>query len=344
MDDASIIQLRITAIKQETSLAKTFELEPITGGQLNYKAGQFLTLVFYTRHGEKRRSYSLSSAPREPLAITIKKVDNGEFSRLLIASAKVGDTLLSSGVSGFFVLKDSFPATQPFFFLAAGSGITPCFSLIKTLLYNYTNNVTLIYSNRSQADTIFYEALLTLRNLYPDRFTIRFLFSNVENVYESRLSNWLLRQLLQQYIHPSSIEPAFYICGPFDYMLMADITLRGYGISVENIYRENFSSMPPPALHRPPDTGPHLVTIHLGNETHSIDVQYPDSILAAARKQHLSLPYSCEAGRCGSCVATVISGEVWMAYNEVLVDEEIAKGRVLTCQGFPILGDAEIRF
>ena len=127
---------RIAYIITETKDAKTFVLQPTDNTAMDYKAGQFVTLVFDTKFGEKRRSYSISSSPdiNEPFSITIKKVENGEFSRLLITHAKEGGLLNSSGINGFFHLPDNMDGIDQFFFLAAGSGITPCYSIIKTLL------------------------------------------------------------------------------------------------------------------------------------------------------------------------------------------------------------------
>jgi ring-1,2-phenylacetyl-CoA epoxidase subunit PaaE len=95
---------------------------------------------------------------------------------------------------------------------------------------------------------------------------------------------------------------------------------------------------------RPPDVNEHRVTIHIDNHVYFVNVQYPQTILKAAKAKHIILPYSCEAGRCSSCAATCTSGKIWMAYNEVLTDDEVAKGRVLVCQAFPVGGDVEIVF
>src|SRR5436190_13540416 len=141
---------KISHIIPETKDAKTFVLQPTDNTIPHYKAGQFVTLVFNTKFGEKRRSYSISSSPElnESLSITVKKVENGEFSRFLIGHKKEGDILNSSGISGFFHLPDNIDNTDQFFFLAAGSGITPCYSIIKTLLTTTTKNVVLFYINR----------------------------------------------------------------------------------------------------------------------------------------------------------------------------------------------------
>lgn len=336
-------RIQVVQIIEETADAKTFVLQPLDGWVPVYKPGQFITLVFNTHGNEKRRSFSISSANDEPLAITVKKVDNGEFSRWMNYKAAVGDILSSTGISGFFVMPEQ-EHYERVFFLAAGSGITPCFALIKFLLIKTDKNIFLIYSNRTEADTIFYDDLKSLQEKFKARFTIRFLFSYKQQVLESRLSHWLLSHLLEEYLPGTKSHTLFFTCGPADYMIMAGISLRSNGILPGQIIKEDFSPLPRLVHPKPPDTNPHQVTIYINHTIHHIKVQYPDSITAAARAQGIALPYSCEAGRCGSCAATCLSGKIWMAYNEVLMDEEIEKGRVLTCQGFPVQGDAIIRF
>lgn len=345
IDNSIIKKLKIVKIVPETKSAKTFILEPLEDWEPFCQAGQFITLVFYTKHGEKRRSYSISSAPalNEPLSIMVKRIDNGEFSRFLLQHAKEDDVLYTSGISGLFVLPDDPDPAQHVCFIAAGSGITPCFSLIKTLLATRQNHITLIYSNRTVNEVIFYQALIALQLEYKQRFQIRFLLSESNDVYNKRLSRWLLDQLLDQYLGSHAASALFYLCGPYEYMQMAEITLRMY-TDKKNIIKENFSSLPRLIVPKPPDTEPHFVTIRIGDRIHRLMVQYPKSILATAKESGIELPYSCEAGRCASCIASCTKGKVWMAYNEVLVDKEVEKGRVLVCQGFPVGGDAEIVF
>ncbi|MEO6490489.1 MAG: iron-sulfur cluster-binding domain-containing protein [Ferruginibacter sp.] len=336
-------RVQILNIITETNDAKTFQFLFLDQSQPEYKAGQFITLVFFTRHGEKRRSYSISSSPglNEPFSITIKKVENGEFSRLLISKVKVGNILYYAGISGLFVLPQSPEHFMQYFFIAAGSGITPCYSLIKTLLVISKVKIILIYSNKSGEDTIFLNALQEIQVKYTDRIFIHFLYSNIYDVLKSRLSNWLLEEILKERLTVDPEKALFYLCGPFEYMRMANITLLNH-LPTKNIIKENFNNLPRLIIPKPPDTNEHNVLIHFNEQEYSLNVQYPSSILASAKAKNIALPYSCEAGRCGSCVATCTKGKVWMAYNEVLLDEEIEKGRVLLCQAFPIDGDAEI--
>jgi ring-1,2-phenylacetyl-CoA epoxidase subunit PaaE len=339
-------KLKIVSIVKETAAAKTFVLEPQDNWEPDYKAGQFITLVFFTEYGEKRRSFSITSSPLlgEALSITVKLLENGEFSRPLIYKAKEGDLLSSTGISGFFQLPEDNKVAEQYFFLAAGSGITPCFSLIKTLLHSTDKKAVLIYSNKSKADTIFFNQLKTLEKNYPGRIVIRFLYSGHSNIHHSRLSSGLLQLLLKEYIVVPKEKLLFYLCGPFSYMQMAEITLKTYGIHHTQIIKENFNSLPRLVIPKPPDTNAHTVTIKINGKGYPLLIKYPQTILAAAKKEHIPIPYSCEAGRCGSCAGTCTSGKIWMAYNEVLMDDELSKGKVLTCQSYPVGGDAVIEF
>lgn len=346
MQQSILHQLKVVEIIEETENAKTFLLQPLEEWQPVYKAGQYLTLVFFSNGTEKRRSYSLTSNPNEKLlSITVKRVVNGEFSRYLLDHTKIGSTLETIGIGGFFHFPEKLPAqTQQLFFLAAGSGITPVFALINEALQKFSDaEIILLYSNRNDKDVIFYKQLMQLQAQYSTRFRIEWLFSNSMNTYTGRLSNYLLNILLSKYVKEPQ-RTLFYLCGPFDYMLMINITLLAYGAKAEYIFREQFSTLPRIAKPVPPDTNQHTATLHIANNVYSISVQYPDTILAAAKKKNIMLPYSCEAGRCGSCVATCTLGKVWMAYNEVLLDDEIAKGKILVCQSYPVGGDIEIQY
>ncbi len=338
-----IKRLRILKVIVETENARTLLLKPLDNWKPAYKAGQFITLVFYTPFGEKRRSYSLTSSADkdEPLSITVKKIENGEFSRPLVYGAKPGDILFTSGIGGLFVLPEN-PGDHDYCFLAAGSGITPCFSLIRALLENSHATMTLLYSNKNRGDALFLTQIAELQDKFPQRLSTHLLFSDHSDLYYKRLSKWLLEQLLNKYL-PAEKKTLFYLCGPYEYMQMAEIVLLNRS-SKTYIIKENFSSLPRKILPEPPDKNMHLVTVKINGETHHLNVQYPKSILRTAIENKIELPYSCEAGRCASCIATCTKGSVWLAYNEVLVDNEIARGRILTCQGFPVHGDVEIVF
>lgn len=338
-------KLLVTKVIEETSVCKTIQLQAVDDQPIHYEAGQFLTFIFPKRQREERRSYSISASPilNEPLSITVKKIPNGEFSRKLVDNIKPGDILQTIGASGFFTLPADTSAYQQIFFIAAGSGIVPIMSMLKTILYTKPNiQVTLIYSNSSEKTTIFYKALRDLGTTFPAQLKIEWLMSSHHKLERARLGKWLLEILLKEYSITSFDKTLFYTCGPFDYMRMVTIKLLAEGVPAANIRKENFTIFKTVIKAVPPDQLMHIVTIHSHDKTHRLPVQYPETILQAAKKNGIDIPFSCEAGRCGTCSATCISGKVWMSYNEVLLEEEIAKGRVLTCVGYPVDGDVEI--
>ncbi|MEO6313889.1 MAG: iron-sulfur cluster-binding domain-containing protein [Chitinophagaceae bacterium] len=339
--------LRIDSIQPVTADTKTFFLSAVDGEPVLYKAGQFLTFVFAKSTGEERRSYSISSAPvlDEALSITVKRLENGEYSRQLFDNARVGDLLTSTGAAGFFILPDNLAEFNEIFFIAAGSGITPVYPLIKTVLHQHPAiRVVLIYSNRYKHTTIFYAELLELANTSGGRLSIEFLFSSAVNLERARLSKWLLGRLLKEYSRALRSQTLFYTCGPFDYMRMVTIELLESRVPLQRIRKEHFTPVKMESRTMPPDTHKHRVQIQILDSNYHLETQYPQTILQAAKKAGIPLPYSCEAGRCGSCAATCVAGKVWMSYNEVLMDDEMEKGKVLTCVGYPVHGDVVLQF
>lgn len=334
-------KLTIKKIKQEAGNFKTFvfEEEPI----IAYQPGQYLTLVDFVHGMEIRRSYSIMSSPlwNEPLTIGVKRIDNGYFSRKLIDQSSVGDQIMTIGAGGFFTLPEEGQSFRQIFFLAAGSGITPIFSLLKSALLKHPDTrLILIYSNPSPEKTVFREELSELSRLYSDRLHIEFLFSNSKNLARARLYPELLIRYVNTFSLASLDESLFYICGPESYMRMCTFILLREKVPEANVRREHFViHKRQPSKVVPPDKEKHNVTIHYNDNVYQFPVQYPQTILSAARKERITLPYSCEVGRCGNCAARCTSGSIWMSYNEVLTDKELKKGMILTCVAYPVGGD-----
>ncbi len=338
--------LRIQEVIQETLDTKSFVLERVTAESVFCMAGQFLTFLFQNRMGkEMRRNYSVSSSTElgEPFMITVKRIPNGEFSRQLFEYAQPGDILKTIGPSGFFTLPREKLIPSLLFFFAAGSGIAPIFSLIKTALHQFPKvKIVLIYSNPSERQTIFFHALKSMQHQYSDRFQIEFLFSDADRIRNKRLGIVLLEKLLFQYQATSNTETLFYLCGPFEYMRMITIVLRNQGVPAANIRKEIFDIHPPLQKVLPPDQEIHNVHLLFEDKKFSFDTQYPETILQTAKRLLIPIRYSCESGQCGTCAATCLSGKVWMFKNDVLLEEDINKGRVLTCTGFAVGGDIVI--
>ena len=339
-------RLRVVEIVRETADTKSFVLECIDGN-IEYKAGQFLTFIFTRKNGEEvRRSYSISSSPQldEPLTVTVKRIVNGEFSRYLNDRVNAGDILQTIGASGFFVLPERPENYRSIIFMAAGSGITPVFSLIKTILKLHPSiNVLLIYSNTSRENSIFVDELQELQRKYSDKLSIEFLFSRSADVLRSRLTTESLEIFMHNYKVSYESETLFYVCGPNGYMRMITYRLTTLGVDAGRIKKEIFHVQHPKIVPEPPDTKSHTVMLIRNGETSSFNVQYPLTILQAAKLLDIHIPYSCENGQCGTCVAKCLHGTVWMAQNEVLLEEEIKNGSILTCTGYPVYGDVTIK-
>ncbi|TGE21703.1 ferredoxin--NADP reductase [Hymenobacter aquaticus] len=338
--------LTIQEIREEAPDTKSFVLAAPPGQEIQYQSGQYLTLV-HQQHGQEiRRSYSISSAPawHEPLTITVKRVDNGLLSRRLIDQARVGDPLLTLGAAGFFTLPEDIGRYRQLVLLAAGSGITPIFSLLKTALRDYPHlRVLLVYSNRTPATTIFRAALAQLAGQYAAQLHLELLYSNDPNLARAHLHKELLETLVARYAPTPPAQTLAYLCGPLNYMRMGTYGLHEAGLPLSHIRRELFNTGAATVPHSiPPDTDAHPVTIRLRGQEHRVLVQYPQTILQAARRQGLVLPYSCEAGQCGNCAARCTQGTIWMATNEVLTERETTRGLVLTCTGYPVGGPATL--
>ncbi|HET8574154.1 MAG TPA: iron-sulfur cluster-binding domain-containing protein [Edaphocola sp.] len=337
MDISKYPQITIQEIVRESERTRTFVFK--SNQIIKYRAGQFITLLF-SEKAEGRRAYSFSSSPevdRAP-AITVSRVANGFVSRRLTDQLKVGDRISYTHISGNFTLPETIAETRHFVFFAAGGGITPIFSLIKSLLaVHHKCSLTLIYSSHSEADALFAKELKKLQQQYSFRFKIEWIFSVAAHKMQRRLSHFLLLQFIETYVCDAG-STLFYLCGPYEYMDMIQIVLRTEGIAPQQIRQEHFYiprlTQPP----EPPDIAERTITLRLGGKEHRFRSGYPNSILASALAHNIPLDFSCRSGQCGSCVAKCLEGTVWMRYNEILTDEDLEKGLVLTCNGFPIGG------
>ena len=329
-------RLAIQDIIEETEDTKTFVLTSVDEQPLEYQAGQFLTFLFQESGHEVRRSFSFSSSPsvNSSPSVTIKRVANGLISRPLLDYSRVGDVWECLPPAGRFVLP-----TQPpkhVFLLAAGSGITPLFALTKELLAKHpSTQITLVYSNKSVESTIFYHQLTALQAAHPTQLKVIFLWGNAKNLRWARLNGTLLEEIIQQTLNGAPFyEAHFYACGPFHYMLMVEISLLTMGFQKDQLQREHFviESKPPTPKHYPAQT----ILANFRGAQQTIAVRENQTLLDAGLLAGWPLPYTCRAGRCGACIALCNSGEVEMEYNEVLTDEEIANGQVLTCMAHPL--------
>lgn len=343
---AETIPLRITAIRPETATVKTFFLEVVNGELILYKAGQFLTVLFTANDQEVRRSYSFSSSPTwdQSLSITIKRQPNGIISRWIFDTWQPGMELQALAPAGMFTITYQTKVRRDIFLIAAGSGITPVYSLLKDILLREPGSfITLIYSNHTRSQTIFYDELVALQERFPHQLHIEFLFSDHQQILQARLSSTSLKLLLDRHLHYTKTDALIFTCGPFDFMQMVQIVTLTHGFESRNIRREIFSLPDITAAQTTyiDNTDRTIMIIRTGIK-HPLFVPHQHSILTAALENGIELPYSCRAGRCSSCRAKLLQGNVQMHYNEVLTDEDEANGFILTCTGHPVSDDVVI--
>ncbi|MGZ3764233.1 MAG: 2Fe-2S iron-sulfur cluster-binding protein [Mucilaginibacter sp.] len=336
-----MLQLKIEAIKWETADTATFFLSEISGKKVRYKAGQFITLVFAHHSQEIRRSYSLSSSPDEDLlAVTVKRITNGEISRYMLTKLKPGDILNAVEPAGRFIINEA--ATEKDIFLfAAGSGVTPIFSQLKyALAHPGKVRFTLIYSSQNTSSILFREQLNALESAHPEKLKVIHLLSSEAN----RLNNVMVERLVTQNIHFDISKGEFYLCGPFSYMRMIRLTLLYMEFEAAQIRKENFVIETVAVTGNATIYPPGKVKIHFKDELYDITVGENQSILQAALQNSIRLPYSCRAGICSTCMALCKDGKVVMAENDVLTDQDMRDGWILTCTGHPIGDDVVIEF
>lgn len=338
------VRFRVTAVRPETDMVKTLLLEPAGGGPFHFEAGQFLTLILSINGRKIRRSYSLSGVPGEPFSITIKRYPNGWASRWLYEQARPGLVLNGDGPHGLFTRSKLPPDTQQLFLYAAGVGITPVYSLLKDVLRHTALYANLLYSNRAAGEAVFREELNALLETYPGRFHLRSFYSDDPRLDRARITNSNLPGILVEDLLQVPLDhTAHYICGPLPYQFSIRSALAGMGVPQDRIRTENFDPAPRPASVPVPETVPREVTIELPTGMRRFNVNPPETLLQAARTAGLSLPYSCESGRCGACALHCTTGAVWMSNNEVLTNADLKAGLVLTCTGHPVGDGVRLR-
>jgi ring-1,2-phenylacetyl-CoA epoxidase subunit PaaE len=341
--------LRIRSIRPETPEARSYVLEPTDGVPLIYRAGQFLTLILDQNGHDVRRSYSLASAPGIDPApmLTIKRVPNGAISRYLLDHLRVGDELRTLDAAGRFTLTPSDGTPRDLVFFAAGSGITPVFSLLKTALHTEpTAHCTLIYSNRRPESTLFLTELTALAAQFPDQLTVDHWWSQPRDGLPRRLNNVGVEHLAGRVLRYPRQRAEWYLCGPEEYARMIGIVLRFTGLDAGRIHRETFVVEAAAAPVLVPDAAAVSahVTIHYRGQTHEVPVRPGEYILTAALRQGVGLPYSCRGGRCSTCLARCTRGQIRMTINDVLTDRDQQEGLVLTCTAIAETAEVTLEF
>ena len=326
----------------EDAVVVTFAVPGALAEAFRYKAGQFLTLRRRLDGEELQRSYSLCSAPHEQRwKIGIREIPNGVFSRWANRELKVGDRIECMPPDGLFCPPPVAEPARHYVFFAVGSGITPCFSIIKDKLATEPRcHVTLIYGNRRASTMMFREELEDLKNRYLDRFALHSVFSREAQdiaLYHGRLDGARIREFLTRLIPPATIDLAL-LCGPAQMLEEGEAALREAGLCEAQILIERFGDVGMTAVRdEVPTQQSATVIVVIDGVQREIQLHDAEqSILDAARAAGLELPFSCKSGVCATCRARVLEGEVHMRRNFALLKSDLRAGIVLACQARPL--------
>lgn len=312
--------------------------------KIKYIAGQYITLSLIINDRKYKRAYSFSSTPAidENLKITVKRVPNGIVSNYLLDNVKVGDIIQVTEPMGDFII-DKVNIPNQVFLWAAGSGITPIFSILKELLHSSpSTQIHLTYGNSTKEDTIFLNELMQLAINHKEQFVLNLFFSRtnelqVENSISGRINSDFVKDYTMKHLNNLG-ESQHFICGPSQMKKMIIESLQNIGVSEDRIFSEDFElTVNEQELTEVIDSE---VELHLFGVKHNVLVQKGKSILDAYLDNGIDLPYSCQTGSCNTCKATILSGEAKMI--GVKERNDLSKHETLLCCSFPLTQNIQI--
>lgn len=312
-----------------------------------WRAGQHLSFRFQLDGQDVRRSYSISSSPvsGEPLQITVKRVQNGLVSNHINNHVGKGDVLEVMPPFGTFCLDASPKLRRTHYFFGAGSGITPLYAMLHSVLaaepYSF---VHLVYGNQNADSIIFLDSLNRLLAEYPERLTVHHILSkpSIWSGFQYWRKGMIDKAAIEALIAenpPYAQDTHYYICGPGGMNRAVKEALMGLDVPATRIHLESYGgkvdvddSVTGQAAN---------LELSLNGATHTVKIKAGQTVLEAVRIANLQPPFSCESGVCGACRAQLNQGSVHMRARMALEDKDIARGKILTCQA--IATDKELK-
>ena len=348
--------LTVARVQQLTrdSVAVSFAVPPALAATFAYREGQHLTLRATIDGQDVRRSYSICSAVQDgTLRVAIKRTPGGVFSSWANEHLQPGHTLEVMPPMGHFHVPLAPANRRHYLAFAAGSGITPILSIIKTtLLTEPDSRFTLFYGNRASSSVIFRDELADLKDQYLARFSLTYIMSREQqdiDLFNGRITREKCRQLLRHWVRVQDIDVAF-ICGPEEMMHAVSDALQEAGLRKDRIRIELFAASIPAQRHVPRQQEPgarhqtQVTVIMDGNRASFSMARDQESILDAGLRAGIDMRYSCKGGVCSTCRCKLVEGKVDMDANYALEDYEVARGFILSCQSFPVTDQVVVDF
>jgi len=333
-------RLRVAEVISEAGGACSLVLAvpPDLTETFGYRPGQFLTVrVPSDRDGSVARCYSLSSSPHagDRPTITVKRTDGGYASNWLADNLAAGSMLDTLPPAGTFCPES---LDGDFLLFAAGSGITPVISILKSALARGSGRVVLSYANRDERSVIFGAELRQLAAAAGDRLAVAHWLDSVQGPPTAAA----LAALARPYARYET-----FICGPDPYLAVVRDALGRLGVPPRQVHTERFLSLaenPFEATAEPAGGLPATLEVTLDGEKRVLPWPPGSRMLDVLIESGLDAPYSCRQGICGACACQLTGGEVDMAHNEVLEAEDLADGYILACQAVPLTESVTITY
>jgi ring-1,2-phenylacetyl-CoA epoxidase subunit PaaE len=337
--------LMIADVRRETpeAISIGFAVPEHIRDDFTFTSGQYLTLRTKLGGEEVRRSYSICSGMDEgELRVAIKRLDGGLFSSFANAQLKPGDTIEVMPPDGRFGVTPEAAAERTYVGFAAGSGITPIFSIVKSVLTREPrSHFILFYGNKSSASIMFKDELDDLKDRFVERLSVHHILSREMqdvDVLHGRLTGDKVPALIRTAGGITSVDHVF-LCGPLAMIEEVGATLVSLGLPGARIHREIFTTDTPPRAIKPialPEAREEVsLSIQIDGALHRLAMRKDETVLEAAERHEVDLPYSCRGGMCCTCRARLLEGAGAMDQNFSLEPWEQEAGFVLTCQFRP---------